>query len=223
MVTSDKHLLYVKILNIQNQHLKWIQDTGNLVQMVQADLHASRLAGWILCANWKTSMAKCTTERRQPVSGLLKLTQVNRLLAQVCMQLENTLFGLEGFSLPWKILGMQRALKSFASYSSEVELSLELSHFSRSNGWMSVHFELTWVSRRGWGGCSSAASCLSSQQLFPEVYASLMNRNCFLQFLQELSVGRKTMGSQLWIPMSFFVCEQQNQAFLCYFNNALQI
>lgn len=48
----------------------------------QTALHVPRLAGWILCANQKTGMAKWKMERRQPVSRLLKLTRVNGLLAQ---------------------------------------------------------------------------------------------------------------------------------------------
>lgn len=57
--------------------------------------------------------------------------------------LEHKLFVLGAFSLPCKTSGMQRALKNCASYSSEVELPLELSYVSGSDGRMSGHFELT--------------------------------------------------------------------------------
>ena len=48
--------------------------------------------------------------------------------------LENKLFVLGAFSLPCKISGMSKVLKNCASYSSEVELPLEPSHVSGSDG-----------------------------------------------------------------------------------------
>lgn len=130
---------------------------------VQNDFHGLKVAGWILCTDKNTSMAKLKMERRRPMSDKCKMSDMQRTL-------------------------------NCARDSSEVELPFELSHISGSGGWTSGCFELTWVSSRGERKCSTAASCLNSHQLLPEVYPSLITSDCFLQFLQEFSVGRKTVG-----------------------------